>query len=91
MVRTLATDRRQLQLVIAPASAGKTTALRVLAYTWTGGAGHTSASPPPPPPRHSSPKRPASPRTPCTTVDTAVVGDVQFIGVVLLGRDHAGG
>jgi ATP-dependent exoDNAse (exonuclease V) alpha subunit len=40
MVRTLATDRRQLQLVIAPASAGKTTALRVLAYTWTGGGGH---------------------------------------------------
>ena len=45
MVRTLATDRRQLQLVIAPASAGKTTALRVLAYTWTGGAGHTRPRP----------------------------------------------
>ena len=36
MVRTLATDRRRVQLVIAPAGAGKTTALRVLADTWTG-------------------------------------------------------
>jgi hypothetical protein len=36
MVPTLATDRRQLQLVIAP-GAGKTTVLRVLAHTWTGG------------------------------------------------------
>jgi ATP-dependent exoDNAse (exonuclease V) alpha subunit len=40
MVRTLATDRRQVQLVIAPAGAGKTTALKVLAHTWTGGGGH---------------------------------------------------
>ena len=39
MVRTLATDRRQVQLVIAPAGAGKTTALRVLAHTWIGGGG----------------------------------------------------
>jgi AAA domain len=36
----LASDGRQLQLVIAPAGAGKTTALRVLAHTWTGGGGH---------------------------------------------------
>ena len=40
MVQTLATDRRRVQLVIAPAGAGKTTALRVLASTWTGGGGH---------------------------------------------------
>ena len=40
MVRTLATDRRRVQLVIAPAGAGKTTALKVLADTWTGGGGH---------------------------------------------------
>ncbi len=39
MVQTLATDRRQVQLVIAPAGAGKTTALKVLADTWTGGGG----------------------------------------------------
>jgi hypothetical protein len=40
MVRTLAADPSRLQLVIAPAGAGKTTALRVLANTWTGGGGH---------------------------------------------------
>ena len=40
MVQTLATDRRRVQLVIAPAGAGKTTALEVLADTWTGGGGH---------------------------------------------------
>ena len=40
MVRTLATDRRRVQLVIAPAGAGKTTALKVLADTWTAGGGH---------------------------------------------------
>ena len=40
MVQTLATDRRRVQLVIAPAGAGKTTALKVLADTWTGGGGH---------------------------------------------------
>ena len=39
MVRTLATDRRLLQLVIAP-GAGKSTVLRVLAHTCTGGGGH---------------------------------------------------
>ena len=33
MVRTVATDRRRVQLVIAPAGAGKTTALKVLADT----------------------------------------------------------
>ncbi len=31
MVRTVATDRRRVQLVLAPAGAGKTTALKVLA------------------------------------------------------------
>ena len=40
MVRTVATDRRRVQLVIAPAGAGKTTALKVLAHTWTAGGGH---------------------------------------------------
>ena len=40
MVRTVATDRRRVQLVIAPAGAGKTTALKVLADTWTAGGGH---------------------------------------------------
>jgi conjugative relaxase-like TrwC/TraI family protein len=40
MVRIVATDRRRVQLVIAPAGAGKTTALRVLADTWTAGGGH---------------------------------------------------
>jgi ATP-dependent exoDNAse (exonuclease V) alpha subunit len=40
MVRTLALDRRRVQLVIAPAGAGKTTALRALAHTWTAGGGH---------------------------------------------------
>jgi hypothetical protein len=39
MVQTLATDRRRVQLVIAPAGAGKTTALKVLADTWIGGGG----------------------------------------------------
>ncbi len=39
MVRSLATDRRRVQLVIAPAGAGKTTALKVLAHTWTAGGG----------------------------------------------------
>ena len=38
MVRTLALDHRRVQLVIAPAGAGKTTALRALAHTWTAGA-----------------------------------------------------
>ena len=40
MVRNLATDHRRVQLVIAPAGAGKTTALNVLARTWTAGGGH---------------------------------------------------
>jgi hypothetical protein len=40
MVRTRPTDRRQVHLVIAPARAGKTTALGVLAHTWTGGGGY---------------------------------------------------
>ena len=40
MVQTLATNPRRVQLVIAPAGAGKTTALKVLADTWTGGGGH---------------------------------------------------
>ena len=40
MVQMLTTDRRRIQLVIAPAGAGKTTALKVLADTWTGGGGH---------------------------------------------------
>ena len=40
MVRTLALDPRRVQLVIAPAGAGKTTALRALAHTWTAGGGH---------------------------------------------------
>jgi ATP-dependent exoDNAse (exonuclease V) alpha subunit len=40
MVRTVATDRRRVQLVLAPAGAGKTTALRVLADLWTAGGGH---------------------------------------------------
>ena len=46
----LATDPRRLQLVIAPAGAGKTTALRVLADTWTAGGGHILGLTPPPPP-----------------------------------------
>jgi conjugative relaxase-like TrwC/TraI family protein len=40
MVRTVATDRRRVQLVLAPAGAGKTTALKVLAELWTAGDGH---------------------------------------------------
>jgi len=40
MVRTVATDRRRVQLVLAPAGAGKTTALEVLADMWTAGGGH---------------------------------------------------
>ena len=40
MVRTVATDRRRVQLVLAPAGAGKTTALKVLADMWTAGGGH---------------------------------------------------
>jgi ATP-dependent exoDNAse (exonuclease V) alpha subunit len=40
MVRTIATDRRRVQLVLAPAGAGKTTALKVLADLWTAGGGH---------------------------------------------------
>src|SRR5215207_10198518 len=40
MVRTVATDRRRVQLVIAPAGAGKTTALKALADAWTAGGGH---------------------------------------------------
>jgi ATP-dependent exoDNAse (exonuclease V) alpha subunit len=40
MVRTVAVDRRRVQLVIAPAGAGKTTALKVLADMWTAGGGH---------------------------------------------------
>src|SRR5829696_4034417 len=40
MVRTVATDRRRVQLVLAPAGAGKTTALKVLADLWTAGGGH---------------------------------------------------
>jgi conjugative relaxase-like TrwC/TraI family protein len=40
MVRTVATDRRRLQLVLAPAGAGKTTALKALADLWAAGGGH---------------------------------------------------
>jgi conjugative relaxase-like TrwC/TraI family protein len=40
MVGTVAVDRRRVQLVIAPAGAGKTTALKVLADMWTAGGGH---------------------------------------------------
>jgi ATP-dependent exoDNAse (exonuclease V) alpha subunit len=40
MVRTVATDRRRVQLVLAPAGAGKTTALKVLADLWAAGGGH---------------------------------------------------
>jgi hypothetical protein len=40
MVRTVATDRRRVQLVLAPAGAGKTTALKVIADLWTAGGGH---------------------------------------------------
>src|SRR5829696_7341843 len=40
MVRTVAIDRRRVQLVLAPAGAGKTTALKVLADLWTAGGGH---------------------------------------------------
>jgi conjugative relaxase-like TrwC/TraI family protein len=40
MVRTVATDRRRVQLVLAPAGAGKTTAVKVLADLWTAGGGH---------------------------------------------------
>jgi conjugative relaxase-like TrwC/TraI family protein len=40
MVRTVATHRRRVQLVLAPAGAGKTTALKVLADLWTAGGGH---------------------------------------------------
>jgi conjugative relaxase-like TrwC/TraI family protein len=40
MVRTVASDRRRVQLVLAPAGAGKTTALKVLADMWTAGGGH---------------------------------------------------
>jgi conjugative relaxase-like TrwC/TraI family protein len=40
MVRTVATDRRRVQLVLAPAGAGKTTALKMLADIWTAGGGH---------------------------------------------------
>jgi conjugative relaxase-like TrwC/TraI family protein len=40
MVHTVATDRRRVQLVLAPAGAGKTTALKVLADLWTAGGGH---------------------------------------------------
>jgi conjugative relaxase-like TrwC/TraI family protein len=40
MVRTVTTDRRRVQLVLAPAGAGKTTALKVLADFWTMGGGH---------------------------------------------------
>jgi conjugative relaxase-like TrwC/TraI family protein len=40
MVLTVATDRRRVQLVLAPAGAGKTTALKVLADMWTAGGGH---------------------------------------------------
>jgi conjugative relaxase-like TrwC/TraI family protein len=40
MVQIVATDRRRVQLVLAPAGAGKTTALKVLADFWTMGGGH---------------------------------------------------
>ncbi|PZQ43091.1 MAG: hypothetical protein DI570_29515, partial [Phenylobacterium zucineum] len=39
LVRELATSGRQLQLAIAPAGTGKTTALEVLANAWTGSGG----------------------------------------------------
>jgi AAA domain-containing protein len=44
MVGTVAVDRRRVQLVIAPAGAGKTTGLKVLADMWTAG-GLTWSSP----------------------------------------------
>ena len=64
MVRTLATDRRRVQLVIAPAGAGKTTALKVLADTWTAGGGHILGLAPSAAAAASSPRPPASPPTP---------------------------
>jgi DNA primase catalytic core len=39
LVRRMATSRARLQLAIAPAGAGKTTALRTLAMAWTEGGG----------------------------------------------------
>ena len=65
MVRTLATDRRQLQLVIAP-SAGKTTVLRVLAHTWTSGGGHILGLAPSATAAAQLAEATGIPQTPCT-------------------------
>src|SRR5215216_6622374 len=40
LVRSMATSGSRLQLAIAPAGAGKTTALRALTYAWLEGGGH---------------------------------------------------
>jgi hypothetical protein len=49
LVREMSTSGARLQLAIAPAGTGKTTALRALATAWRHGGGTSSGSPPQPP------------------------------------------
>ena len=67
LVRQMCTSGARLQLAIAPAGAGKTTAMRALVLAWTEGGGQGSAwlrRPPRPP---SSPSKPASAATPSSS------------------------
>ena len=50
LVRQMCTSGARLQLAIAPAGAGKTTAMRALTQAWTEDSGRSSASPRPLPP-----------------------------------------
>ena len=63
LVRQMCISGARLQLAIAPAGAGKTTAMRALTAAWTQTAARSSVSPRPPRRPPSSANRPASPPT----------------------------
>jgi hypothetical protein len=74
LVQQMCTSGARLQLAIAPAGAGKTTALRALALAWTEDGGRVIGLAPPPQPLPSSASRPGfvptrSPNSPgrCST------------------------
>jgi AAA domain len=59
LVRSMCSSGARLQLAIAPAGAGKTTAMRTLARAWRDSGGQVSAWPRPPPRRRNSEMPPA--------------------------------
>jgi len=90
LVRAMCTSGARLQLAIAPAGAGKTTAMRTLVRAWSNNGGQVFGSPRRPPQLRSSATQPARPgRDAGEMINRGRAANHLYVSVVGDGNPHA--